>query len=40
MATPTLTPSGLNDLVQTTLRDLGKPKFTEIATDLQRHTAM
>jgi len=35
-----LTASGLNDLVQTTLRDLGKPKFTEIATDLQRHTAM
>jgi hypothetical protein len=40
MASPVLTPSGLNDLVQTTLRDLGKPKFTEIASDLQRHTAM
>jgi hypothetical protein len=40
MAAPVLTPTGLNDLVQTTLRDLGKPKFTEIATDLQRHTAM
>jgi hypothetical protein len=40
MAAPTLTATQLNDLVQTTLRDLGKPKFTEIATDLQRHTAM
>lgn len=40
MAAPVLTASGLGDLVQTTLRDLGKPKFTEIATDLQRHTAM
>lgn len=37
---PDLTAVQLNDLVQTTLRDLGKPKFTEIATDLQRHTAM
>lgn len=37
---PDLTATQLNDLVQTTLRDLGKPKFTEIATDLQRHTAM
>lgn len=30
----------LNDLVATTLRNLGKPNFTEIATDLQKHTAM
>ncbi len=30
----------LNDLVVTTLRDLGKPKFTEITSDLQKHTAM
>ncbi len=30
----------LNDLVATTQRNLGKPKFTEIATDLQDHTAM
>ena len=36
----TLTAVQLNDLVATTLRDLGKPKFTEIATDLQKHTAM
>ena len=36
----TLTATQLNDLVMTTLRDLGKPKFTEIATDLQRHTAV
>jgi hypothetical protein len=35
-----LTATQLNDLVQTTLRDLGKPRFTEIATDLQDHTAM
>ncbi len=37
---PTLTPTQLNDLVAMTLRDLGKPNFTEIATDLQRHEAM
>jgi hypothetical protein len=37
---PTLTPTQMGDLVATTLRDLGKPKFTEIATDLQRHVAM
>lgn len=37
---PTLQATQLVDLVATTLRDLGKPKFTEIATDLQRHTAM
>ena len=30
----------LTDLVATTLRDLGRPNFTEISTDLQRHTAM
>jgi len=35
-----LTPAGITDLVNTTLRDLGKPRFTEIATDLQVHTAM
>ncbi len=41
MALPNaLTATQLGDLVQTTLRDLGKPRFTEIATDLQRHTAM
>lgn len=40
MPAPVLTASGLGDLVQTTLRDLGRAKFTEIATDLQRHTAM
>lgn len=40
MAAPVLTATGLNDLVQTTLRNLGKPDFTEIATDLQEHTAM
>jgi hypothetical protein len=40
MAAPVLTPIAMNDLVQTTLRDLGKPAFTEIATDIQDHTAM
>src|SRR5260370_21847378 len=35
-----LTATGLKDLVNTTLRDLGKPRFAEIATDLQEHTAM
>src|SRR5438445_12104321 len=34
-----LTATQIGDLVQTTLRDLGKPRFTEIATNLQRHTA-
>ncbi len=37
---PALTAPQIGDLVATTLRDLGKPKFTEIATDLQEHTAM
>ena len=41
MVTPNaLTPTQIGDLVQTTLRDLGKPRFTEIATDLQDHLAM
>lgn len=40
MAAPTLLPTQINDLTTMTLRDLGKPKFTEIATPLQRHTAM
>jgi hypothetical protein len=32
--------TNVTDLTNTTLRNLGKPKFTEIATDLQKHTAM
>ncbi len=41
MPTPNaLTATQLNDLVATTLRDLGRARFTEIATDLQRHTAL
>lgn len=41
MALPNaLTAVQVGDLVQTTLRDLGKPRFTEIATNLQKHTAM
>lgn len=41
MANPNaLTPTQLNDLINTTLRTLGKPHYTEIATDLQEHTAM
>lgn len=35
-----LTATQLGDLVQTTLRDLGRLRFTEIATSLQDHTAM
>lgn len=35
-----LTASGVGDLVATTLKDLGKPRFTEIATSLQKYTAM
>lgn len=35
-----LTAPQLGDLVNATLRDLGEMRFTEIATDLQRHTAM
>ncbi len=41
MALPAaLTATQLGDLVATTLRDLGKPKFTEISTNLQRHHAL
>ena len=40
MPAPVLTTGGLGDLVQTTLPHLNKPKFTEIATDIQDHTAM
>ena len=35
-----ITPGALNDLVATTLKELGRPKFTEIVSPLQRHTAM
>jgi hypothetical protein len=41
MALPNaLTPQSIGDLVVSTLRDLGKPKFTDISSDLQEHTAM
>ena len=41
MVTPNaLTAPNYGDLVQTTLRDLGKPKFTDISSPLQKHTAM
>lgn len=36
----TLLATQLSDLVATTQRDLGKPNFVEIATDIQEHTAM
>lgn len=36
----TLLATGLDDLVQATLRNLGKPNFTEIATDIQEFTAL
>lgn len=35
-----LTAGGIADIVATTLKDLGKPRFTEIATDIQHFTAM
>lgn len=35
-----LTPNAIGDLVNTTLRFLNKPNITEIATPLQKHTAM
>lgn len=35
---PSLPATSLNDLVQTTLRDLGKPNFTMLATNLQDYT--
>lgn len=41
MALPgALTPQAIGDLVVSTLRDLGRPKFTDISSNLQRHTAM
>lgn len=40
MASPALLPTAINDLVVTTLRDLGRDRYTEIATNLQKHTAM
>ncbi len=39
-STPVLQATGDHDLVQTTIRDLGRMRFTEIATNLQEHTAM
>jgi hypothetical protein len=40
MAAPVLTAASDNDLVQTTLRDLGRLRFTDISSRLQHHTAM
>ncbi len=41
MASPNaLTAAQVGDLVATTLRDLGKPKFTDISSPLQKHLAM
>jgi hypothetical protein len=40
MTTMALQATQLADLVATTQKNLGKPNFTEIATDLQKHTAM
>lgn len=37
---PALTALQLNDLTQTTIRELNEPNFIEIATDLQEYTAM
>lgn len=33
-------PENIGDLVADTLKDLGKPKFTDISSNLQRHVAM
>ena len=40
MAAPTLTAVSDNDLVQTTIRDLGKMRYTDLSSNLQEHTAM
>lgn len=40
MAAPVLTAGGLGDLIQMTLPAIGRLNYTEIATDLQVHTAM
>lgn len=40
MAAPVIQPDNIGDLVASTLKDLGEMRFTEIATDLQDHTAM
>src|SRR5436189_2019022 len=37
---PSINAENLGDLIQTTLKDLGEMRFTEIATDLQDHVAM
>lgn len=37
---PAIQPENIGDLIADTLRDLGKPKFTDISSNLQRHVAM
>lgn len=37
---PGIQPENIGDLVANTLRDLGKPKFTDISSNLQEHVAM
>lgn len=37
---PTIQPENVGDFVKDTLNDLGKPKFTDISSRLQRHVAM
>jgi hypothetical protein len=39
MTAPVLTASAMTDLVAMTLKNLGKPNFTEITTDIQEYTA-
>ncbi len=39
MANPTLLVENVGDLVADTLKDLGKPKFTDISSNLQNHVA-
>lgn len=37
---PAIQPENVGDFVADTLKDLGKPKFTDISSNLQRHTAL
>jgi hypothetical protein len=40
MTTPAIQPENVQDFVNDTLRDLGKPKFTDISSVLQNHVFM
>lgn len=40
MATPALTVPQMGDLLQDTIRELNEPRWTDLGTDLQEHTAL